>query len=142
MIERLLQAERAMALGLIDQAETIYRQLADADPRNAVAVVGLARVALERRQDRLAYDLSVHALEIDPQDAAALRMEARLSEVLATRGEPVERPAFVLPGPAPAAPTAQDTQPEQETPAPREAQPDQGSHASARSLLDRLRRRR
>ena len=97
MIERLLQAERAMALGLIDQAEAIYRQLAESDSRNAVAVVGLARVALERRQDRLAYDLSVRALEIDPQDEAALRMEARLSEVLTTRGEQVERPAFVLP---------------------------------------------
>ncbi len=95
MIERLLEAERDLAVGLVDRAETIYRALAESDPRNAVAVVGLARCALERGDERGAYDLTVRALAIDPDEAAALRMEARLSEVLATRGRPVERPAFV-----------------------------------------------
>jgi thioredoxin-like negative regulator of GroEL len=95
VIERLLEAERDLSVGLVDRAEAIYRALADADPRNAVAVVGLARCALERGDERGAYDLAVRALSIDPDEAAALRMEARLSEVLATRGKPVERPAFV-----------------------------------------------
>ncbi len=104
MIERLLDAERNLQIGFVDRAEAIYRGLAESDPRNAVAVVGLARCALERGDERGAYDLAVRALSIDPEDAAALRMEARLSEVLATRGRPVRRPDFVLPdGPPPPA---------------------------------------
>jgi thioredoxin-like negative regulator of GroEL len=95
VIERLLEAERDLAVGLVDRAEAIYRTLAESDPRNAVAVVGLARCTLERGDERGAYDLAVRALSIDPDEAAALRMEARLSEVLATRGTPVERPTFV-----------------------------------------------
>jgi thioredoxin-like negative regulator of GroEL len=98
VIERLLEAERDLAVGLVDTAEAIYRGLVEADPQNAVAVVGLARCALEHGNERGAYGLAVQALTIDPEDTAALRMEARLSEVLAARGEPVERPAFVQPG--------------------------------------------
>ncbi len=97
MIERLLDAERNLQIGFVDRAEAIYRGLAESDPRNAVAVVGLARCALERGDERGAYELAVRALSIDPEDAAALRMEARLSEVLATRGAPVRRPDFMLP---------------------------------------------
>ncbi len=98
MIERMLEAERDLAVGLVDRAEEIYRGLAEGDARNAVAVVGLARCALERGDEHRAYELAVRALAIDPDDAAALRMEARLSEVLATRGEHVERPALVAGG--------------------------------------------
>ena len=100
-MERLLDAERNLTVGLVDRAEAIYRSLTEADPRNAVAVVGLARCALERGDDLGAYELAVSALAVDPDDAMALRMEARLSEVLAARGTPVTRPAFVVLSEAP-----------------------------------------
>lgn len=103
MIESLLQAERLLLHGQVDAAEKIYASTAAADPRNSIAVTGLARVAIERGDDRLAYRHACAALEIDRQNAAALRLEARLSEILATRGEPVQRPAW-LAGPEPAAP--------------------------------------
>jgi tetratricopeptide (TPR) repeat protein len=96
MIEQLLQAERSLSMGLLDQAEALYRRAADQDPRNAIAVVGLARIAVERGDDRGAYELAVKALRIDPQNAAAVRMETRLAEILAGRGEPVERERAVL----------------------------------------------
>ncbi len=95
MIESLLQAERLLVHGQLDAAERIYASTIAADPRNAIAVVGLARVALERGDDRLAYEHACAALQIDRQNAAALRLEARLSEVLTTRGESVERPQWL-----------------------------------------------
>lgn len=95
MIESLLQAERLLVVGQVDAAEKIYSSTLAADPRNSIAMVGLARVALERGDDRLAYQHACEALDIDRQNAAALRLEARLSEVLATRGEPVQRPAWL-----------------------------------------------
>jgi len=95
LIESLLQAERLLVVGQVDAAEKIYNSTLAADPRNSIAVVGLARVALERGDDRLAYQHACEALDIDRQNAAALRLEARLSEVLATRGEPVQRPAWL-----------------------------------------------
>ncbi|MEX2546177.1 MAG: tetratricopeptide repeat protein [Chloroflexota bacterium] len=84
MIEALLQAERLLVHGMVDQAERIYAGALEQDPLNAIAVVGLARVALERDDDQLAYAHARRALEIDPQNAAALRLEARLAEVFAT----------------------------------------------------------
>ena len=87
MIELLLQAERALSMGLVDQAERLYRQAADADPRNSIAVVGLARVALERADDAEAYRPARRALAIDPENVAARRLADRLEEVFAVRGE-------------------------------------------------------
>ena len=87
MIELILQAERALAVGQLDQAERLYRQAAEADPRNSIAVVGLARVALDRGDDRGAYTLARQALDIDPENAAAQRLADRLDEVMRFRGE-------------------------------------------------------
>jgi len=87
MIELMLQAERALAVGLIDQAERLYWQAVEADRRNAIAVVGLARVALERGDNRLAYTFAQGALAIDPENDAARRLVQRLTEVIAYRGE-------------------------------------------------------
>ena len=88
VIEALLQAERLLVVGLVDQAERIYLGALEQDPMNAIAVVGLARVALERNDDELAYQHAKRALEIDTQNAAALRLEARLGEVLRARTAP------------------------------------------------------
>jgi hypothetical protein len=87
VIELLLQAERALSMGLIDQAERLYRQAADADPRNSIAVVGLARVELERGDDAAAWRLARRALVIDPENAAARRMVERFEEVWRHRGQ-------------------------------------------------------
>jgi tetratricopeptide (TPR) repeat protein len=87
MIELLLDAERAMSLGRTDQAERLFRQAADADPRNSIAVVGLARVALEHEDEAGALALARRALEIDADNPAAQRLADRLVEVMAYRGE-------------------------------------------------------
>jgi tetratricopeptide (TPR) repeat protein len=89
VIELLLEADRALGLGLVDQAERLFRQAADADPRNSIAVVGLARVALERGDDSGALREARRALRIDPENVAAARLAARLEEVMAFRGEAV-----------------------------------------------------
>ena len=96
MIELLLQAERTLNMGLLDAAERLYRQAADADPQNSIAVVGLARVELERGDDRGTWALAVRALGLDPENAAAIRLEARMAEILQARGETVDRPAWVV----------------------------------------------
>lgn len=117
MIELLLQAEGALSVGLLDRAETLYRQVASADPRNSIAVVGLARVALERGGQPAALELARRALAIDPENVAAQRLVQRLEEVLAFQGV--------------------DTTPTT-GPSPVEAPPE----PARRSLLDRVRRRR
>ena len=95
MIELLLVAENALALGLLEQAERTFRQVLEADPRNGIAAVGLARVALERGDDAGALALARAALEIDPENATARRMIERLEEVAryrAAAGEPTSLP--------------------------------------------------
>ena len=92
MIEQLLQADRLLAVDQVDAAEAIYRRVADLDPRNAIAVVGLARCALARGDEHHAHELASRALAIDPANDMARRMEARLAEILGTRGDDMTRP--------------------------------------------------
>jgi hypothetical protein len=110
VIELLLEAEGALSLGLLDRAELLYRQVAGSDPRNSIAVVGLARVTLERGDEAGALKLARRALAIDPENVAAQRLTQRLEEVLRFRGvdvptEPGRTPA----GPSGAAPPMPDT---------------------------------
>lgn len=83
----LLQADRLLTVDLVDQAQATYQRVVDQDPRNAIAVVGLARCALAKGDDRGAYVLAARALAIDPENDMARRMAARMAEVLAYRGE-------------------------------------------------------
>jgi tetratricopeptide (TPR) repeat protein len=87
VIELLLNAENALALGLLDQAERTFRQVLDADPRNGIAAVGLSRVALERGDDATALELAQAALAIDPENATARRMINRMVEVARYRAD-------------------------------------------------------
>ena len=91
MIEQILQADRYLQVDQVEKARDVYQKVVDADPGNAIAIVGLARCALAEGNDRQAYELASRALEIDPENDLARRMEARLAEILATRGQPVER---------------------------------------------------
>jgi len=140
MIEPLLEAERAMSFGLIDQAERLYRQVADHDPKNSIAVVGLARVALERGDERTAYTEARRALAIDPENPAAQHLVMRLTEVFLTRGESLPEPEADPSAPRPAAAAS--------TPSPAPAPAAPAAPASSprprkrRSVVDRLLGRR
>lgn len=159
MIELLLEAERALSFGRVDRAEQLYQQVAGNDPRNSIAVVGLARVALERADDLGAYLLARRALAIDPENEAAQRLATRLEEVMRARGDIVpatpdvpgwpSRPSVVPPSMAPKPPPrgAPTTEPPpgempprpDEPPTSRPSTPSAaGSH---KSILDRIRRR-
>jgi len=128
MIELVLEAERAMSFGLLDQAERLYRQASDADPRNAMAVVGLARVAIERGDEDAALALGDRALAIDPDNQAAQRLVERLREIRAHRA-----------GPEPTAPEPPEAPEPLEPPEPPEPAPPAPSEPPKRqSLLRRL----
>ncbi len=103
MIELLLQADRLLTVDMVDQAQATYQRVADQDPNNAIAVVGLARCALARGEDRDAYALAARALIIDPENDMARRMEARMAEVLTYRGETLPAVAAAPGKPAPGA---------------------------------------
>jgi hypothetical protein len=93
VIEQILQADRYLQVDQVERARGMYQRVVDMDPGNAIAVVGLARCALADGDDARAYELASRALDIDPENDMARRMEARLSEILTSRGQSVERPA-------------------------------------------------
>lgn len=135
MIELMLEAERSLAVGLLDKAEKQYATVVASDPRNAIAIVGLARVALERGDQLQTYLYARKALALDPDNPAASHLAHRMAEQLAMRGEPVpgaaDPPAAPAAEPAPAAPEPPEPTPAGET-----------SAAPRRpGILDRLRGR-
>jgi Flp pilus assembly protein TadD len=116
MIELMLEAERAMGIGLIDNAERLYRQVVAIDPKNSIAMTGLARVALERDDQRGAYTLARQALALDPDNPVASHLAMRMAEQMRNRGEPlpddpVTREAPSTPLPAEAGDPAEPAQP-------------------------------
>ncbi len=87
MIELMLEAERAMGIGLLDNAERLYTQVIAIDPKNSIAVTGLARVALERGDQRGAYTFARRALALDPDNPMASHLWQRMAEQMRNRGE-------------------------------------------------------
>ena len=140
MIELMLEAERALAVGLLDQAERHYATVAAKDPRNAIAIVGLARVALERGDQLATYLFARKALAIDPDNPAASHLARRMAEQLAMRGEPV--PGETGRVPAAQTPAAQPSDAARvHEPADTLRPTAEGSPRRRAGFLDRLRRR-
>lgn len=132
MIERLLAAEAALERDELDAAERLFGQVAEADPRNAIAAVGLGRVAAGRDDATAARTWFLRALEIDPDEAAARRLLDALDREMAPVPSPV--PAQMS-GPPQGPAEAPRLEPE---PAPAAA-PHQPAAPKRRSLRDRIR---
>ncbi len=98
MIELLLQAERALGTGAFDVAERLYWQAIDADSQNAIAIVGLAKVARLKGDDRTAIAFGRRALKVDSENAVARRLVAELE---AAHPEEVRPPVATEPVEAP-----------------------------------------
>ena len=98
MIERLLAAERALDAGQLEVAERLYSQVEAADPRNAIAMTGRAKVAHARGDLDGARRHVTRALETDPDDQAARMLVTELGERAAAR--PAAAPAMEPPVPA------------------------------------------
>ena len=147
----MLEAERAMGIGLIDNAERLFRQVVAADPKNSIAMTGLARVALERGDQLGAYMQARQALRLDPENPVASHLARRMEEQLRMHGQAVPAdtvggragigPSAGGPAPldAPPAPLAAPSEPGPSGPPETPATRDPGQRAS---LVDRLLRRR
>jgi hypothetical protein len=83
--EKQIQADRLLLYGLLDQAERLYEEVLAAEPGNVEVALGLARVALERGDEQLAYERAQRAVKINPGFDEAQRLSQRLAEILATR---------------------------------------------------------
>jgi len=83
--EKQIQADRLLNYGLLDQAERLYEEVLALEPNNVEVAFGLARVALERGDEQLAYQRVQRAVKINPRFDDALRLEQRLREILAAR---------------------------------------------------------
>jgi Tetratricopeptide repeat len=151
VIEQLLEAERMLSYGLVDNAERLYRQIATHDPKSSIAVVGLARVALERGDERTAYVEARRALAIDPDNPAAQHMVMRLAEVMAGHGETPpdieDAPAASVATPQPVTPVTPARGSDAESPpapSPGSAapKPRPAAPAAARAIVDRILGRR
>jgi hypothetical protein len=88
MFELLLQADKSLSEGLLDQAERTYWQLIELDPTNAIAMAGLAMISLERLDKRLARTFAERALGIDPDSIVARRVLQALNAGSALAPEP------------------------------------------------------
>jgi uncharacterized protein HemY len=102
MIERLLAAEAALARGEVELAGRLFAQVAEADPRNAIASVGLARIAQQEGRHHDARELAERALEIDPDEAAAARLLRELALESCEAPEPTPPGDEAAPPAAPA----------------------------------------
>ena len=125
-MELLVEAERYLSHGLLDHAERLFRQVADADPKSSIAAVGLARVALERGDDATAYAFGRKAVAIDPENPAAHHLVLRLEEVVPGRGGSLPSDAEIariVGGGAAAAEPTPETAPAAAAPAPAAAAP-------------------
>ncbi|HEX7473379.1 MAG TPA: tetratricopeptide repeat protein [Candidatus Limnocylindrales bacterium] len=114
MIELLLQAERALGMGALDQAERLYWQAIDADSQNAIAIVGLAKVARTRGDDRTAIAFVRRALKVDAENAVARRLVAELEAAQPTdaaQAAPAPKPAADVPRAATATRAAEAPEP-------------------------------
>jgi thioredoxin-like negative regulator of GroEL len=104
--EKQIQADRLLLYGLLDQAESLYTEVLDAEPGNSEAAFGLARVALERGDEQLAHERANLAVRLNPRNDDAQRLAQRLTEILEARrtdgpsqhrpqlGRPSERSSF------------------------------------------------
>jgi hypothetical protein len=110
MIELLLQAERAVGAGALDVAERLYWQAIDADAQNAIAIVGLAKVARLRGDDRTAIAFGRRALKVDAENAVAQRLVAELESAHPAPGAAAATPSAAA-APAETAPAAAAPEP-------------------------------
>jgi len=103
VIERLLAAERALEAGQLEVAERLYGQVEAADPRNAIAMTGRAKVAQAQGDLDGARRHVTRALETDPDDQAAKALSAALESPIIRAPTAQPAPAATpRPGPAPA----------------------------------------
>jgi len=97
--ERQLQADRLLIYGMLDQAEQLYAAVLADEPTNSEAAFGLARVALERGDEELAYERAQHAVRLNPRNDDAQRLEQRLAEIIAARRSAAGNPGGRAPTP-------------------------------------------